>query len=281
MNLFTNKKSRNAIASTSILLCLIGLIFVMFNKPVMGIEFTGGTVYTVKSDLAKVTAIVGNDSAFKLSKDGSYTIVKTSLKSGTEHPALEKIKAMASTSEHIGPSLGSELIHDSIVGLALSFLLIAIYLAIRYNLMMALSALLALAHDVLLTIVILALFKVEISSIVVGAVLTVVGYSINDSVVTLDKLREVIRDKVDDPIQSAIEITLTRNIRTCVATMLVIISMYLFGGDMVHDFSFTMLCGVTFGMISSITVMPLLLAISSRRFDSLSTTQAPSVEGNI
>ncbi|UKA04581.1 protein translocase subunit SecF [Photobacterium damselae] len=287
--LIENQVNRNRIAMTSVVLCVVGLIFMLFVKPIFGIEFTGGTVYTLDLDVGAVAKIVHSDPEFKISKDGEYTIVKVADRdnhlSDEEGSKFKKeelsLKNNSVSVQKIGASLGSELIHDSLVGLGVSFLFIAVYLAMRYNLVMATSALLALFHDILLTCVVLTLCKVEISSIVVGAILTVVGYSINDSVVTLDKLREMVRKHHDNPIQDAIVVTLTRNIRTCVATMLVILAMYLFGGEMVHDFAFTMLVGVFFGMISSITVMPLILQHTVRTLGSLETSEIPDTDGNI
>lgn len=287
--LIEKRANRNRIAMTSVMMCLVGLLFMFFVKPIFSIEFTGGTLYTLKQDVATVTQMVHGDPEFKISKDGEYTIVKVADRNNrlsdqeeSKFKNEEQVLRKASVSvQKIGASLGSELIHDSLLGLAVSFLFIAVYLTMRYNLVMASSALLALFHDILLTCVILTLCKVEISSIVVGAILTVVGYSINDSVVTLDKLREMVRSHHENPIQDAIVVTLTRNIRTCVATMLVILAMFLFGGEMVHDFAFTMLVGVFFGMISSITVMPLILEKTAKSLGSLETSEIPDKDGNI
>ena len=287
--LIENRVNRNRIAVTSVMMCIIGLMFMFFVKPIFSIEFTGGTLYTLNQDVTTVTKMVHSDPEFSISKDGDYTVVKVAdrnnrLTSGEELEFKNDEHALRNASvsiQKIGASLGTELIHDSLMGLAVSFLCIAIYLTMRYNLVMASAALIALFHDILLTCVILTLCKIEISSIVVGAILTVVGYSINDSVVTLDKLREMIRNRHENPIQDAIVVTLTRNIRTCVATMLVILAMFLFGGEMVHDFAFTMLIGVFFGMISSITVMPLLLEKTSKTFGSLETSEIPCSGGNL
>ena len=287
--LIENRVNRNRIAVTSVMMCIIGLMFMFFVKPIFSIEFTGGTLYTLNQDVTTVTKMVHSDPEFSISKDGDYTVVKVAdrnnrLTSGEELEFKNDEHALRKASvsiQKIGASLGTELIHDSLMGLAVSFLCIAIYLTMRYNLVMASAALIALFHDILLTCVILTLCKIEISSIVVGAILTVVGYSINDSVVTLDKLREMIRNRHENPIQDAIVVTLTRNIRTCVATMLVILAMFLFGGEMVHDFAFTMLIGVFFGMISSITVMPLLLEKTSKTFGSLETSEIPCSGGNL
>ena len=288
-SLIENSKNRNRIAISSVTLCFIGLLLMFFVKPIFSIEFTGGTLYTLDKSVAVVEQIVNNDREFKISKAGEYTIVKVAdhnsqLSSEEQQKFTDEtanLKKASISVQKIGASLGTELIHDSIVGLLVSFLIIAIYLAMRYNVVMASSALLALFHDVLLTCVVLTLFKIEISSIVVGAILTVVGYSINDSVVTLDKLREMVREHRENPIQDAIVITLTRNIRTCVATMLVVLSMFLFGGEMVHNFALTMLIGVFFGMVSSITVMPLILEKTSGILGSLETSEVPNIDGNL
>ena len=287
--LIEKRVNRNRIAATSIILCMIGIILMFYIKPIFSIEFTGGTLYTLDKSVDDVKEVVNNNREFIISKSGDYTLVKVANRHGQlsaekqveTNTESNKLKKESLSVQKIGASLGTELIHDSIIGLMVSFLIIAVYLAMRYNVVMAGSALLALFHDILLTCVVLTLFKVEISSIVVGAILTVVGYSINDSVVTLDKLREMVREKRDNPIQDAIVITLTRNIRTCVATMFVILSMFLFGGEMVHDFAFTMLIGVLFGMISSITVMPLILEKTARSLGSLETSEVPNQAGNI
>lgn len=282
MNFILIEKTRRNLAKTMLsLLILISLLFSIGPLTLnMGIEFTGGVAYSLSTPVEQTkkefetilgVAISGN------ALNSTIHMVDDSALHNTHVQYLEKYLLSRDT---IGASLGKELINASMFGMGLAFLGVMLYLSFRYNSTMALAALVALAHDIAFTMFALAILKIEMSSIVVGALLAIIGYSINDSVVTLDRIRELIKTNDKNPIASALKMTLRRNVITAVSTLIVITALFALGGEAMKAFSITMLTGVGAGMFSSLTIVPFLVSIKKRK-GGLKISKTPSLEGEL
>ncbi len=158
----------------------------------------------------------------------------------------------------VGPKVGGELRTQSLLAVAIALVLMIIYIWFRFELTFGLMAILALAHDVIIIVGIFALTGKEISVQIIAALLTIVGYSINDTIVIFDRIREDLKAKRKEPmaqvINSSINETLSRTIVTSLTTFVTAFSLYLFGGAVLHDFAFAICLGVIFGTYSSIFI---------------------------
>lgn len=173
----------------------------------------------------------------------------------------------------VGPVIGRELKKKAILGTLLGCLFILLYVTIRYEFKFAVAGILALVHDVLVVVGMLSVLQVEVNSAFVAALLTVVGYSINDSVVIFDRIRENMKLRRRDPFpevaNSSLWQTMARSINTVLTTEFVLLSLFLFGGATIHDFALALLIGITSGAYSSIfTASPIVVLwrnVSDRR----------------
>ncbi|PVZ87364.1 protein translocase subunit SecF [Serratia sp. S1B] len=160
--------------------------------------------------------------------------------------------------EFVGPSVGSELAQTGGMALLVALICILIYVGFRFEWRLALGAVLALAHDVIITMGVLSLFRIEIDLTIVASLMSVIGYSLNDSIVVSDRIREnfrkIRRGTPYEIMNVSLTQTLSRTIMTSATTLMVVLMLYIFGGAMLHGFSLTMLIGVSIGTISSIYV---------------------------
>ena len=160
--------------------------------------------------------------------------------------------------ENVGPKVSSELLKSGIIAIALSLAAMLFYIWIRFEWQFSLGAILALFHDVIITLGLFSLFSLEINLSIVAAVLTIVGYSMNDTVVIYDRVRENLRKfsdiKIYELTNISINETLSRTIITSATTLLALVSIYLFGGEILKGFSLAMIMGVIFGTYSSIYI---------------------------
>ena len=158
----------------------------------------------------------------------------------------------------VGPQVGKELQWQAMMAVLYSMIGIAIYVAWRFQFKWGIAAIIALAHDVLITIGILAITGKEFTLPVLAAVLTVVGYSINDTIVIFDRIRENMRLKSKESFESIINIsineTLSRTFLTVLTVLIVLLALFIYGGEIIHDFAFTMLVGVSTGTFSSVYI---------------------------
>lgn len=160
--------------------------------------------------------------------------------------------------EEIGPKIGAELSGKAIMAIVSALLLILIYISIRFEFKFALGAIAALTHDVMITIGIFSIMDYEISLPIIAAFLTIVGYSLNDTIVILDRVRENVksmkRSSYIDMVDKSINDSLSRTVITSITTFVVVLILYLFGGEVIHYFAFAMMIGVIVGTYSSIYV---------------------------
>lgn len=169
-----------------------------------------------------------------------------------------KHDATAKRIEFVGPSVGSDLAQAGSLALLAALVSILVYVGFRFEWRLALGAVLALAHDVVITLGVLSLFRIEIDLTIIASLMSVIGYSLNDSIVVSDRIREnfrrIRRGSAYDIVNISLTQTLSRTIMTSATTLMVVLMLYVFGGALLKGFSLTMLIGITIGTVSSIYV---------------------------
>ena len=260
----------------SILLIILSIILLLSKGLNYGVDFKGGTLIELRTTDANITISnlrqsflnmnLGDVSVKKFGKENDFLIKFE--KKNSEINSIELIKNNLSKMigigfnfrrvENVGPKVSAELLQSGIVAIALSLAAMLFYIWIRFEWQFSLGAILALFHDVIITLGIFSLFALEINLSIVAAVLTIVGYSMNDTVVIFDRVRENLRKYSDIKIYELTNIsineTLSRTIITSVTTLLALFSIYLFGGEVLKGFSLAMILGVIFGTYSSIYI---------------------------
>ena len=254
-------------------------VFFLFAKGLhLSIEFTGGTVmevaYSKPADLERIRQNIATlgfaDSqvqSFGTAQDVLIRLPvqkgKTSAQASTQ--VIEVLKAQDPTVslrrvEFVGPQVGEELAHDGLTALAFVVVGIMIYLAFRFEWKFAVAAIIANLHDVVIILGFFAFFQWEFSLTVLAAVLAVLGYSVNESVVVFDRVRETFRDRrfgkleTADVMNHAITSTISRTVITHGSTQLMVLSMLIFGGPTLHYFAVALTIGILFGIYSSVFV---------------------------
>jgi preprotein translocase subunit SecF len=260
----------------SITLVILSIILLLTKGLNYGVDFKGGTLIELRTTNTNITISnlrqsflnmnLGDVSVKKFGKETDF-LIKFEKKSN-EINSIELIKADLSKKigsefefrrvENVGPKVSSELLKSGIIAIALSLAAMLFYIWIRFEWQFSLGAILALFHDVIITLGIFSLFALEINLSIVAAVLTIVGYSMNDTVVIFDRVRENLRKysdiKIFELTNISINETLSRTIITSVTTLLALFSIYLFGGEVLKGFSLAMILGVFFGTYSSIYI---------------------------
>ena len=285
----------------SLTVITLGVISLIFNNgPKLSIDFKGGTLiavnYTDAIDINEVrssmTELNIEGQVFDFSKaeikhfgDPSNVALRiASFENEPENFAKSLIAKMSSlypnsipidendfvlSIEKVGPKIGAELRGDAVMAIISALFLILIYITIRFELKYAVGAIAALAHDVLVTLGIFSLFGYEISLAVIAAFLTIVGYSLNDTIVIFDRVREnsklLKKTGLTSVINRSINDSLSRTIVTSLTTFFVVLILFIFGGEVLHTFSFAMIIGVVVGTYSSIFVAsPVVIYMNKR-----------------
>jgi preprotein translocase subunit SecF len=165
--------------------------------------------------------------------------------------------------EMVGPKVGRDLREKALLSILYAIIGIVIYISWRFELQYAIAAIIALIHDVLVTMGAFSIFDKEFTLVIVAAFLTIIGYSLNDTIVVFDRIRENLRRKgkssISEMINTSINQTLSRTLLTSGTTLLVVIALFFFGGEIIHDFSFALLVGVFIGTYSSIFIASVFL----------------------
>jgi preprotein translocase subunit SecF len=283
MDLFQLKDSidfmgqrRYAVIFSSVLI-VISLAALAIRGLSLGIDFTGGTLievgYPAPVDLDKVRAAL-NEAGFKDASAQNFgttkdVLVRLAPQEGESHAALSTrvIRALEPTSEDgveirrvefVGPQVGDELTEDG--GLAMLYALIGIliYVAMRFEYRFSVGSVVALVHDVIITLGVFALFQIEFDLPVLAAILAVIGYSLNDTIVVFDRIRENFRKmrkgSAVEIMNTSINQTLSRTLMTSLTTLLVLLALFWFGGEVIHNFALALIVGVLVGTYSSIYV---------------------------
>ena len=263
-------------------------VFMFLSKGLnYGIDFKGGIMLEVRTEkaanIAEMRTTLGDLGLGEVSLQefGQPTdvLIRIQRQDGGEkaqQEAVNTIKAALGSSveyrrtEFVGPKVSDELFWDGLTAVGLAILAILIYIWFRFEWQFGLGAVVALSHDVITTIGIFALMGFEFNLSTVAAVLTIAGYSINDTVVVFDRVRENLRKYKKMPfpelLNNSINQTLSRTVITSVTTMLALLALYLLGGEVIRDFSFAMIWGVLIGTYSSICLaVPVLLYMKIER----------------
>ena len=260
----------------SLFLVVISILLLFFKGLNFGVDFKGGTLIELRTTDSSINVTSLRQSFSKMNL-GDFNVKKFGNKNDflikiekkdTSVNAIENIKKELTLSignsfnfrrvENVGPKVSAELLKSGVIAIALSLAAMLFYIWIRFEWQFSLGAILALFHDVIITLGLFSLFNLEINLSIVAAVLTIVGYSMNDTVVIYDRVRENLKKfsdiKIFELTNISINETLSRTIITSVTTLLALVSIYLFGGEILKGFSLAMIMGVVFGTYSSIYI---------------------------
>jgi len=260
----------------SIFMIVASLVLVMTRGLNYGIDFAGGTViqvqYEGKAPIENVRKILAESKAYEgasvtfFGSDEEIAIrTKTASKSVDADTSDEMRKILEPTGafkirgvDMVGPAVGDELRTQGLMAMLLSIIGILAYISFRFEWRFALASVIALMHDVTIALGALALFQIDVNLPILAAILTILGYSLNDTVIVFDRIREGIRTmkstNLGEVIDESVTRTLSRTTLTSLTTFFVVLTLYLFGGEALKGFSFTLLVGVVVGTYSSIFV---------------------------
>jgi len=270
-------------AFLSIALIVAGIVsLVTKGGPLLSIDFTGGTIAQIKFDQAVDVAKLRNTlgeygfTNAEIIKFGSQeeVLIKTQF-SGSSNEISEKLTtALGETFilrrvESVGPKIGRELQQDALVAIGLALMMILIYIAFRFDAYYALGSVAAIIHDVLITLGVFSLLSYEINLSIIAAFLTIVGYSLNDTIVVFDRIRENIpkymKKTLTEIVNLSLNETLSRTVITSLTTMMVVVILFIWGGEVINLFAFALIVGVFIGTYSSIFVAsPVMLYFEKR-----------------
>ena len=258
----------------SIVLFLISIILIIFKGLNYGIDFKGGTLIELRSNNTEASSIrdvlksmdLGDVNVKKFGKEGDF-LIKVEQK-GDNNKLIPKIKKNLSDNlnsdvnfrrvENVGPKVSAELLQSGIIAISLSLAAMLFYIWVRFEWQFSIGSIIALFHDVIITLGIFSLLSLEINLSIIAAVLTIVGYSMNDTVVIYDRIRENLgkfhKLDISDTANLSINETLARTIITSATTLLALLSIFILGGEILRGFSFAMILGVLIGTYSSIFV---------------------------
>jgi preprotein translocase subunit SecF len=258
-----------------------------------GIDFVGGTMIEVRTeeapDIASMRDVLGaldlGEVSLQAFGDENDVLIRIERQSDVEGEdaalAAQVQDALGGVElrrvEFVGPKVGGELREAAIWAVAIALAAIMLYIWFRFEWQFAVAAVLALAHDVISTIGLFALLQLEFNLATVAAVLTIAGYSINDTVVVFDRVRENLRKFKKTEIKPLLDLsinqTLSRTLMTSVTTLIALVALFVFGGPVVHDFAGAMIWGILVGTYSSIFVAgPLLISMNVRHHDDATET---------
>ena len=259
----------------SIITFVLSVIFITFKGLNYGIDFKGGTLIELRTEKSIQANLIreslnsmnlGDVNVKKFGKDGDY-LIKVEQKN-TNNNLIPEIKKTLMDNlnaevdfrrvENVGPKVSSELLESSIIAISLALAAMLFYIWVRFEWQFSVGSIIALFHDVVITLGIFSILSLEINLSIIAAVLTIVGYSMNDTVVIYDRIRENLfkytKISIGDVSNLSTNETLARTIITSVTTLLALFSIYILGGEILRGFSFAMILGVIIGTYSSIFV---------------------------
>ena len=269
----------------SLILILISVGFIFYKGLNFGVDFKGGTLIELRVENTEIgigdvrqsfiQMNLGDVNVKKFGKGNDY-LIKFEQTDKNKEDFIENIKTQLSKNltgnfsfrrvENVGPKVSGELLKSGLIAIVLSLSAMLIYIWIRFEWQFSLGAIIALIHDVIITIGFFSILEFEINLSIVAAVLTIVGYSMNDTVVIFDRVRENLKKysskSINEISNLSINETLSRTIITSSTTLLALLSIFFFGGKILHGFSFAMILGVVFGTYSSIFIAnPILIKL--------------------
>tara|TARA_Y100000590_G_scaffold210523_1_gene238489 strand:- start:354 stop:1262 length:909 start_codon:yes stop_codon:yes gene_type:complete len=267
-------KKMNAISLVLIFLSVLVLLYKGLN---LGVDFKGGTLIEIRTENSNINISsirqsllkmeLGDVNVKKFGQENDY-LVKIEVNENKDSTFIKKINDQLNSDlaseinfrrvENVGPKVSDELLRSGLLAITLSLAAMLIYIWIRFEWQFSLAAIIALLHDVLITLGLFSFLSYEVNLSIVAAVLTIVGYSMNDTVVIFDRIRENLKKYSKIPISdisnTSTNETLSRTLITSVTTLLALFSIYIFGGAILKGFSFAMIIGVIIGTYSSIFV---------------------------
>jgi preprotein translocase subunit SecF len=261
----------------SIAVIVIGIASLIWHGgPNFGIDFAGGTLIQIKFQKVTPTEKI-RDAFTSMGFEGSIiqdfgpneVIVRTAESGADAKELTSRVEEALSTAfgkgayelrriELVGPKVGKDLTRKALLAILFSWIGILVYVGVRFEFRYALGGIVALIHDVLITITFLSLFNKEFDLNIVAALLTIIGYSINDTIVIFDRIRENSRKNIRMPlmdiINTSVNQTLSRTLLTSLTVFVVLVVLFLFGGNVIHDFTFALLVGTVAGTYSSVFI---------------------------
>ena len=259
----------------SVSLVIISLLLLTFKGLNFGIDFKGGTLIELRSSDTKVNVSSLRDNLSQMNLGdvsvknfGNETDYLIKFENNENKNVIEEIKKNLDKSfgnkfnfrrvENVGPKVSAELLRSGVIAISVALFLMLVYIWIRFEWQFSLGAIVALFHDVIVTLGVFSLLGLEINLSIIAAVLTIVGYSMNDTVVIFDRVRENLRKysdiKIFELTNISINETLSRTLITSITTLLALLSIFFFGGEVLKGFSLAMIFGVIFGTYSSIYI---------------------------
>ena len=267
-------KKLNILSSIFIIFSILVLLFKGLN---LGVDFKGGTLIELRTENPNINIAeiresflkmnLGDVTVKKFGKENDYLVKIEITKSDNENfikSINDKLSADLGSAvnfrrvENVGPKVSNELLRAGLLAISLSLAAMLFYIWIRFEWQFSLGAIIALIHDVIITVGIFSILSYEVNLSIVAAVLTIVGYSMNDTVVIFDRIRENLKKyskmSITDISDLSTNQTLSRTLITSVTTLLALLSIYIFGGAILKGFSFAMIIGVIIGTYSSIFI---------------------------
>jgi preprotein translocase subunit SecF len=283
---FIGKRKYGFVFSTIVVFLALVLIFI--KGPNFGIDFTGGALLQIRfaepittSELRTALSTIGKEQAMiqTLGVEKKEYIIRAAEADPVEFAKSVKQLLRENFSDNdqeflreetVEPKIGKELLIGTLWAIFLALVLILLYVSFRFDYRFGIAAVIALFHDAIFTIGILVLFQREFSIVVVGALLTIIGYSINDSIVISDRIRENQKKMRKEPynviLNTGLNETLPRTILTSSTTLLAVLALLIFGGTIIADFAFTLLIGFIIGTYSSIFILASIVSVWEERF---------------
>lgn len=271
-------RTRKIYYLVSLLLLTIGVVSLVVQQLNLGIDFQSGSRLDIdlgkKIDLAKGKEVLRklgyeNPNARMGGKEQEILIFRTDqvIKADQIEKIKQEFEKTFQTSVHIqeqvvDPIIGRELARNALISILIASIGMVIYVSIRFEYRFAIAAILALLHDALFTIGVFSLFQIEVDVVFIAAILTIVGYSINDTIVIFDRIRENVeqvqqkwtKDQLADIVNRSIHQTLVRSINTVLTVFFAAAALYIFGGESIRNFAFALLLGLLSGAYSSIFI---------------------------
>ena len=261
----------------SLFIFVASILFILFKGLNYGIDFKGGTLIELRSGSKNINISeirsslnsmnLGDVNVKEFGREGDY-LIKVEQKAGSKNELIPEIKKTLISNlnseinfrrvENVGPKVSSELLESGIIAISLALIAMLFYIWIRFEWQFSIGSIIALFHDVIITLGIFSVLSLEINLSIIAAVLTIVGYSMNDTVVIYDRIRENLnkytRLNISETANLSINETLSRTIITSITTLLALLSIYILGGENLRGFSLAMILGVLIGTYSSIFV---------------------------
>ena len=289
-------RPRKIASALSILLIVLSIFSLSFKGLNAGLDFTGGTLIEIKlsqsTSLEEIREVLGSklEDDFQVSYFGSEQDVLIKIPGGSENNLSDEIVAALKNSfqfdlrrkDFIGPQIGEELRDQGGLGILAAMLVMMVYIMFRFQFKFAIGALLALVHDVLIVLGFFSIFYIGFNLTVLAAILAVIGYSLNDTIVVSDRIRENYRKKRKsdnvDVINRSLNQMLGRTLITSLTTLLVLFALLILGGDFIQNFAIALICGVIVGTYSSIYVLCNNLILMNLNFEDLAIKKSETYD---